>query len=163
MYGDAQSGAKGLYPAYWREFWKRVDERGGVTAFNVRARSSPARGWIPLVRTSIPRVFFSAVASVAKGKIEADFTLENEDVSRELFAALEERRHQIESAFGRALCWKESTRSKKNKCRIFLRKNDVSLRERDEWHSQHEWIIEHVENLYRAIVRTGVLELGDSE
>ena len=163
MYGDARSSAKELYPAYWRALWKRVDARGGVSAFNVRGRPNPARGWIPLVRTAIPRVFFSAVASVAKGKIEADFTLENEDVSRKLFAALEARRDAIESAFGRALCWEESATSTKNKCRIYLRKSEVSLSARHEWPSQHEWIIEHVENLYRAIARTRVLELHDSE
>lgn len=103
-------------------------------------------------------MFFSAVASVAKGNIEADFTLENEAVAHDLFAALKEHQREIESAFGRRLCWKASPRSTKNKCRIFLRKDDVSLRERDEWDSQHEWFIDHVGRLHRAIVGSGALK-----
>ena len=153
----AQTDARSIYAAYWREFWKCVDAGGDAEAFKVKRRSSPARGWIPLVRTNVPKVFFSAVASVAKGKIEADFTLENEAVAHDLFAALKEHRDEIESAFGRRLCWLESSRSTKNKCRLFLRKDGVCLRDRDEWDSHHEWIIEHVGSLHQAIVGSGVL------
>ena len=85
-----------IYPVYWREFWKRVDEYDGVVRFNVRGRSNPSRGWIPLVRTGIRGIFFSAVTSVDKGKIEADFTLENEGLSREKFELLKTHQDDIE-------------------------------------------------------------------
>ena len=153
-----QTDAKSIYAAYWREFWKRVDAGGGAEGFKVNRRSSPARGWIALERTSVSKVFFSAVASVAGRKIEADFTLENEAVAHDLFAALKEHRREIESAFGQRLCWKKSESSRKNKHRIFLRKDGVCLRERDEWDSQHEWIIEHVGRLHRAIVGSAALK-----
>ena len=64
----------------------------------------------------------------------------------------------IESAFGQELKWKPSEESGNNKHRIYLRKHDVSVDERDEWRPQHEWLIEQLEKLHRAIMRTGVLE-----
>ena len=152
-----RTDAKSIYAAYWREFWKRVDAGGGAGGLRVNKRSSPARGWIALEGTSVSKVFFSAVASVARRKIEADFTLENEDVAHDLFAALKEHRGEIENAFGQRLCWEKSERSRRHKHRIFLRKDGVCLRERDEWDSQHEWIIEHVGRLHRAIVGSGAL------
>ena len=71
---------------------------------------------------------------------------------------LKERKHDIERAFGQKLTWKPSEKSENNKHRIYLSKHDVSVDERDEWRSQHEWLIEHLEKLHRAIRRTGVLE-----
>ena len=37
-------------------------------------------------------------------------------------------------------------------------KHDVSVDERDEWRPQHEWLIEQLKKLHRAIMHTGVLE-----
>ena len=149
--------ASRIYPDYWQEFWKRVDEYDGVVRFNVRGRPNPPKGWIRLVNTGIGGVFFSAVASVGERKIEADFTLENVRLSGRMFAILKTHRDDIERSFCRKLCWEASPTSKNNKCRVFLRKSDVSLRERHEWRSQHDWLIDHVVRLYLAIWRTNTI------
>ena len=149
--------ASRIYPVYWQEFWKRVDEYHAVVRFNAGRSRNVSKGWIRLVNTGIGGVFFSAVVSVDERKMEADFTLENERRSEELFATLRTHRDDIELSFGRKLCWEESPRSKNNKCRVFLRKCDISLRQRDEWRSQHDWLIHHVVRLYLAIRRTNTI------
>ena len=125
--------------------------------FNARRNPNASKGWIRLVNTGIGGVFFSAVVSVDERKMEADFTLENETRSGELFATLRTQRGEIERSFGRELCWEESPRSKNHKCRVFLRKSDVALRQRHEWRSQHDWLIHYVVRLYLAIRCTNTI------
>ena len=149
--------ASRIYPVYWQEFWKRADEYDGVVRFDARRIRNASKGWIRLVNTGIGGVFFSAVVSVNEQKMEADFTLENERRSGELFAILRAHRGDIERSFGRKLCWEVSPRSKNNKHRVFLRKSNVSVRQRDEWRSQHDWLIHHVVRLYLAIRCTNAI------
>ena len=151
------STASRIYPVYWQEFRKRADEYHAVVRFNAARSRNVSKGSIRLVNTGIGGVFFSAVVSVDKRKMEADFTLENERRSEELFATLKTYRDDIERSFGRKLCWEESPRSKRNKRRIFLRKSNVSLRKRDEWQSQHDWLIHHVVKLYLSIRITNTI------
>ena len=149
--------ASRIYPVYWQEFWRRADEYDGAVIFNVRGRPVPSKGWIRLVNTGIGGIFFSAVASVDGRKVEADFTLENASLSAEKFAVLKTHQDDIERSFGRKLCWEVSPTSKNDKRRVFLRKNNVSLRERHEWRSQHDWLIHHVVKLYLAIKGTNTI------
>ena len=64
--------ARDIYPVYWNEFYKRLDEYKGEVIFN-SARSKGNNDWVRLINTGIGGVFFSAVAPVSKGKIDADF------------------------------------------------------------------------------------------
>ena len=146
-----------IYREYWREFWKCVEESTSARTFDVK-RPPPERNWIPVVSTGIGGVRFTAVASKRDRRIDADFTIEKKEIAYELFAELKERRHDIESAFGQELKWCPRPKSVNNKHRIYLPKHDVSVDERDEWQPQHEWLIEQLEKLHRAIMRTGVLE-----
>ena len=146
------------YRAYWTAFWKCVGESTSASIFKTGTRAAPARNWITVVRTGIGKVHFTAVASKRDRRMDADFTIEKKEIACELFAELKERRHDIESAFGRELKWEPSEGSGNDKHRIYLRKHDVSVDERDEWQPQHEWLIEQIEKLHRAIIRTGVLE-----
>ena len=146
----------GIYGAYWKKFWDCVDESTSARTFNAK-RAFPDRCWIPVVNTGIGMVRFTAVAR-KRGGMDADFTIEKKKIAHELFSDLQERRHDIESAFGQKLKWELSEESRHNKHRIYLRKHDVSVDERDEWQPQHEWLIEQLEKLHRAIIRTRVLE-----
>ena len=147
-----------IYRAYWTAFWTCVEESTSARIFKTVTRATPARNWITVVRTGIGKVHFTAVASKRDRRIDADFTIEKKEIACELFAEIKERRHNIESAFGQELKWEPSEESANNKHRIYLRKHDVSVDERDEWRPQHEWLIEQLEKLHRAIMRTGVLE-----
>jgi len=151
------NGWEAIYREYWEAFWKCVEESTSARIFNVK-RASPERYWIPVVNTGIGKVRFTAVASKRDRRIDADFTIEKKEIACELFAELKERRHDIESAFGQELKWEPSEESANNKHRIYLSKHDISVDERDEWQPQHEWLIEQLEKLHRAIMRTGILE-----
>lgn len=152
-----ENGNEEIYRAYWTAFWTCVEESTSVRTFNVK-RATPERYWIPVVNTGIGKVRFTAVASKRDRRIDADFTIEKKEIACELFADLKGRRHDIESAFGQELKWEPSEESRNNKHRIYLSKRDVSVDERDDWRPQHEWLIEKLEKLHRAIMHTGVLE-----
>ena len=147
-----------IYCPYWKAFWTCVEQSASARVLRTGTKSTREQTWITVVRTGIGEVHFTAVASKRDRRIDADFTIENKELACELFAELEKRRHDIQSAFGRELTWERSQVSKKNKHRIYLRKHDVSVDERDEWQPQHEWLIEHLEKLHRAIRSTGVLD-----
>ena len=147
-----------IYRAYWTAFWTCVEESTSARTFNAKRSTPERKNWITVVTTGIGKVHFTAVASKRDRRIDADFTIEKKEIACELFAELEQRRHDIESAFGRELKWERSEKRKNNKHRIYLCKHDVSVDERDEWRPQHEWLIEQIEKLHRAIIRTGVLE-----
>ena len=148
-----------IYRAYWTAFWTCVEESTSAKIFKAVTRATPARrNWITVIRTGVGKVHFTAVASKRDRRMDADFTIEKKEIACELFAEFKERRHDIERAFGQELKWVRSEGSGNNKHRIYLRKHDVSVDERNEWRSQHEWLIEQLAKLHRAIMRTGVLE-----
>ena len=146
------------YCPYWKAFWTCVEQSTNARVLRTGTKSSRAQNWITVVRTGIGSVHFTAVASKRYRRIDADFTIENKEIACELFAELKERRHDIESAFGRELKWKRIEQSTNNKHRIYLPKHGVFVDERGEWQPQHEWLIEHLERLHRAIICTGVLD-----
>ena len=146
------------YRPYWKAFWTCVEQGASAGVLTTGTKSTLDRSWITVVRTGIGEVHFTAVASKRARRIDADFTIEKSEIACELFAELEKRRQDIVSAFGQELRWERSGVSTKNKHRIYLRKHDVSVDERDEWQLQHKWLIDHLEKLYRAITCTGVLE-----
>jgi len=139
--------ASKIYPVYWNEFCKRIDEYQGEMDFS-RTRRNSSKGWIRLINTGIGGMFFSAVTSVNKRKIEADFTIENDSASMEIYQEIEKHRRNVEAYFGRRLQWTPCTA---RKYRVFLRKENENIRDRSRWPEQHGWLIHNVEKLFLAI------------
>lgn len=138
--------ASKTYPVYWNEFCNRIDEYQGEVDFSSTRRNS-SKGWIRLINTGIGGVFFSAMASVNKRKIEADFTIENDSASMDIYQEIEKHGRNVEACFGRRLHWTPCTA---RKYRVFLRKENENVRDRSRWPEQHGWLIHNVEELFLA-------------
>ena len=106
------------------------------------------RGWIRLIKTSKGKVFFSAVASVKKREIAADFTIEKPNESRKIFESLKLNKDNIEDRFGGSLIWEPCTDIK---YRIYIRRSDVDIEDKSQWREQHDWLIKHIGKLFHAI------------
>ena len=93
---DLESGAAGdVYRYYWREFYSRLGEYTAALQFNSGAEDL-SKNYVRLINTGIGKVFFSAVASVEEREIEADFTIENDSKSKEIFKEIGDHKRDIE-------------------------------------------------------------------
>jgi hypothetical protein len=80
------------------------------------------------------------------------------NAAKDVFAALEARKEEIETEIGFPLTWSCPTESRV--CRVYARK-DAEIRNPKLWAEQHNWLLATLEKFYR-VFRPIVKELGES-
>lgn len=146
---------------FWTAFRDYLEERQSF----IRCQKPSPQHWMS---HSIGRTGFNlnSVASAWNSdtstwepEIRVELVLHGKS-SKQNFAALQQRRQEVESAIGFPLTWHNP--ETKNMCRIYTRK-DANFVDPSLWPQQHEWLrtmLETFHGVFAAIVKTLDQQLG---
>lgn len=136
------SETKNLQLEYWRSLREKLLTRKSI----VKPQKPLPQHWTNFT-IGKSNIFLSATTNTRDNFIAVNLNLTDAEAKSE-FKFLENMKNEIERSIGEKLLWDELPEGKH--CRIWLKRTDEEISNRENWEKQHDWLIKFLEKFHNT-------------